>query len=476
MFALSSVFRDFWLPNATTWFYFSLLLAVALFFKFSRLLSVRNWDVVTIFLLVPGILILEDARPTPPQQATAAASLVASFGSGALSGPAVTAAHVAPLAHAHEAVPKSSLVWGYVWLLAGSVYLLVRCLFDLALVQRPALAPNLNFGGLAWLAGTLFICLTAVAFRPDDRSTANPDVRHNGPTAEDADGKVGRESAALELGQRSLEGWGRRAMAVICHLIVISGLIVIGKVHFQDTLAGMAAATFSLMLPYTGHYVPYLLHVWPMALIIWALALYRVPIASGLLLGLAAGTIYFPALLFPLWLSFYWRHGAGRFTLAFAGAAALALAVTGLILVTSDDLGERIREAISVSDWQPWKVPEAEGFWRGVHWAYRIPVFIAFMAFVATTAFWPAPKNLGHVIALSAAILIGIQFWYADRGGEYVLWYLPLLLLLVFRPNLSDRRPPAIAAETDWVANAARTLTRAVAWFFKAPDTLVRVR
>src|SRR5436305_14893525 len=56
------IFLDFNLPNATTWFYFSALLAVALFFKFSRFLSVRNWDVVTIFLLVPGLLILQEAR------------------------------------------------------------------------------------------------------------------------------------------------------------------------------------------------------------------------------------------------------------------------------------------------------------------------------------------------------------------------------------------------------------------------------
>jgi hypothetical protein len=476
MFALSSIFHNFWLPNATTWFYFSLLLAVALFFKFSRLLSVRNWDVVTMFLLVPGILILEDARPAPAQQTVAAASMVAGFGGNALAGPAVMAGNVAPLAHANDAVPKPSLRWGYVWLLCGSAYLLFRCLFDLALVQRPALAPNLNFGGLAWLAGTLFICLTAVAFRPEERNN-NADPRRTVPAPEETDTtKVGRESAALELGQRSFEGWGRRTMAVICHLIVASGLVVIGKLHFQDTLAGMAAATFYLMLPYTGHYVPYLLHVWPMALIVWALALYRLPTVAGLLLGLAAGTIYFPVLLFPLWLSFYWGRGAGRFSLAFVGAAALALGVTGLILLYSDDLGERIREAIALSDWQPWKVPDAEGFWKGVHWAYRIPVFIAFMAFVVTTAFWPAPKNLGHVIALSAAVLIGVQFWYADRGGEYVLWYLPLLLLLVFRPNLSDRRPVPIAGELDWVVSTGRALSRAVGWLFKAPESLVRVR
>src|SRR5437879_4233308 len=60
--APGSTFLDFNLPNATTWFYFSLLLAVALFFKFSRFLSVRNLDVVTLFLLVPGLLLILEAR------------------------------------------------------------------------------------------------------------------------------------------------------------------------------------------------------------------------------------------------------------------------------------------------------------------------------------------------------------------------------------------------------------------------------
>jgi hypothetical protein len=42
----------------------------------------------------------------------------------------------------------------------------------------------------------------------------------------------------------------------------------------------------------------------------------------------------------------------------------------------------------------------------------------------------------------------------------YVLWYLPLLLLLVFRPNLADRRPPVINPESDWLARLGRTLGR----------------
>src|SRR5262245_11949391 len=173
MTASISIFFDFNLPNATTWFYFSFLLAVALFFKFSRLLSVRNWDVVTVFLLVPGLLLVLQARPstTPLEKnpALAVVSLVGTAGGGTLPLPAAGLTSVGGLARATELTSPSLLWLGYLWLLCGSAYLVVRCLFDLALVRRPALPPNLNFGGLAWLGGALFICLVAVAFRHPDR-------------------------------------------------------------------------------------------------------------------------------------------------------------------------------------------------------------------------------------------------------------------------------------------------------------------
>ena len=35
--------------------------------------------------------------------------------------------------------------------------------------------------------------------------------------------------------------------------------------------------------------------------------------------------------------------------------------------------------------------------------------------------------------------MLGTQFWHPYRGGLYMAWYLPLLLLTVFRPNLEDR-------------------------------------
>jgi hypothetical protein len=107
-----------------------------------------------------------------------------------------------------------------------------------------------------------------------------------------------------------------------------------------------------------------------------------------------------------------------------------------------------------------------------VHWAYRIPVFVGYAAFVLITAIWPRPKNLSHLIALTAAILIGIQFWYADQGGVYVLWYLPLLLLLVFRPNLSDRLPPPFEGN-DMLARVSRRVAAVVGRLVWRPRPLV---
>lgn len=490
MLASFPLFLDFNLPNAATWFYFSMLLAVALFFKFARLLSFRNWDILTIFLLVPGLLLLQGSRPntSAPDKhpATAVASTVGGFGGQSLTLPATGLTGVASLARSSEVVPPAARWFGYLWLLCGSAYLLVRCLIDLTLTRRPALAPNLSFGGMAWLAGAMFFCLIAVAFRntdpgppatpPTPVAQVKPTGQQVKPTGQEDVRKVGKESVALDLAQRPFENWVMRLVAVACHLAVAIGLLVMGRWHFQDAASGMAAATFYLMLPYTGHHVGQVHHVWPMALVVWALVLYRTPTFSGLLLGLAAGTIYFPVLLLPLWLSFYRGRGTWRFLASFLLTAGLALAVIGVALWCSDDLTRRVNEAIALSDWQPWKVPNAEGFWTGVHWAYRIPVFIAYLAFVLVTAFWPNPKNLAHLIALSAAVLIGIQFWYADQGGVYVLWYLPLFLLMMFRPNLAERLPLAIQTETDWLYRCGRALGRLGMWLVKLPEPLARVR
>jgi hypothetical protein len=439
----TSIFTAFNLPNAATWFYFSLLLAVALFFKFTRLLSVRNWDVITLFLLAPGLLLLQEAHE--PQT--------------------------------DPARRDTLLLVGYLWLLGGSAYFLGRCLFDLALVRRPALTPNLNLSGMAWLAGALFVCLSTVAVRrPADASTpvGKPSLvedelkRHAAGQVRDLTGVTHDADATF---------WVERGFAIGCHLAIVLALILIGAVHFQNATAGMAAATFYLLLPYTAYHVAQVHHVWPTALILWAVFAYRRPTVSGLLLGLAAGSLFFPLVVVPAWVSFYRGRGAGRFAgaLLLGASASFGLTVTFLYL-DGRELGPTLHAMLNLADWLPWRVPATESIWQGAHWAYRLPVFIVFAVLMLATLFWPTPKNLAQVIALSAACLIGMQFWYADQGGVYVLWYLPLLVLLVFRPNLSDRQPPTINAETDWLCRLGRWLAALARRAVRPPQPLAGVR
>jgi hypothetical protein len=42
-------------------------------------------------------------------------------------------------------------------------------------------------------------------------------------------------------------------------------------------------------------------------------------------------------------------------------------------------------------------------------------------------------------------LTIGVQFWYGRAGGTQVLWFAPLMILVVLRPNfreLEDRIVP----------------------------------
>lgn len=409
-----SIFLDFSLPNAATWFYFSIFLAVAIFFQFSRPFSLRNLDLITLFILVPGFLLLQEAH-----------SLIAD-GKG-------------PRGNAE-------LIAGYAWLLGGTGFWFARALFDLTLVRRPTASTNLTPAGLACVGIALLVALTFVAMRRSEGPSQQAQVgRQPEPIAQVQDQAtviVQKTQPGSDTSPVDLRFLVERSLAMACHGAIVVGLLLIGIRHFQDRTAGLSMAVLYLLVPYTAYNVGQLHHVWPAAFIVWAVYFFRRPVATGWLLGLASGTALVPALLFPLWLGFYSRRGGGRFTAGFLTALGVSVGVTALILWFDGRAGFGLAAALSLPDWQPWRIPMAESIWRQAHWAYRLPIFVLFVAFLLGVAVWPSPKNLSHLIALSAAILLGVQFWHADRGGVYVLWYLPLILLMMFRPNLSSVEPP----------------------------------
>jgi hypothetical protein len=374
----------------------------------------------------------------------------------------------------------------YLWLLLTSAYWLIRCLIDLALVRRPTFQPNLNVGGLGFFGLALLTILSLRMLLPAEQAPAGRTqsvlLERAASAAAQAAEKITPALPPAQAANLDAAFWLRGGIATVCHILVATGLIWIGARHFGDLTSGMAAAVLYILLPYTAYQGWDLHHALPAALLVSAVALYRYPAIAGLCLGAASSLVFFPLVLLPVWFSFYRRRGARRF----AVAVSLVLACAFTYLFLDEELRPQLWSAIGwtngaasansagssslpVANWRAWDPsakPEAEGVWTGLelHYAYRLPIFIAYLALMVVAAFRPAPKNLAHLIALSAALILGIQFWYADSGGIYVLWYLPFLILLLVRPNLAEKYPPTIDPATDWLHRARRW---AVARMFK---------
>jgi hypothetical protein len=221
---------------------------------------------------------------------------------------------------------------------------------------------------------------------------------------------------------------------VLGHLAVVAGLIYVGQRHFDNLWTGVGMAVLYLMLPYTAQFAGRVHHVVPAALLVWMIALYRHPLPAGALLGASIGVLYYPVFLIPLWASFYSRRGWLRFGAGLGGAVALLAGAVALFV--PDRLGVFWEHYTDM--FNPWR-GAGEGLWE--HWypITRLPITVLFCCFAIGMAIWPARKNMGTLLGCSAAVMLGTQFWYPDGGLLMMNWYLPLLLMTIYRPNLEHR-------------------------------------
>ncbi len=122
IFIMSEILVYYERVSPTTWVYLSSLLIIALFFKFNRLWSVRNLDLIGLILLAPGLLFViygQEKEMLGYEQA------------------------------------------GYIWLFIIDGLFLVRMLLDPMMVRRPLLEPNLSVGGMTFLGLSLLVFLMA---------------------------------------------------------------------------------------------------------------------------------------------------------------------------------------------------------------------------------------------------------------------------------------------------------------------------
>jgi hypothetical protein len=500
-----------------TWFYLSSLLTIGLFFKFSRLWSVRNLDLLLLILLAPGLLFIHYGRHMDNRRAEAAADrerVVDPPASGraaedpapvAVSSPTSsespparapaaslgqdsksTGSDRSSAADRDESPPDSSVerprpsmvatkaeppirpdrevtdpgttapttrtrgqgvqFYGYVWLFGAGGLLMIRLLADPTMVRRPLLEPNLSAGGLTFIGCSLFVFLMAnVISRPADKPLVEEPAARSGSTDVDAVGArtLVHEGPGYAI-LASLPNAARKSLSIIAHLAIVVGMVLIGYRHFDNIVMGIGAATLYLMLPYTALMTNEPKHALPAACMVWAVLCYRRPSASGVFLGLAGGMTYYPLFLLPLWVSFYWPRGLVRFLTG----VVTALVALSFVLFSSPDVLQNVRLMFGL---KPPEMENLRGIWdeRLGGWSsyYRIPVLAAFLALACSMALWPAQKNLGTLLSCSAAVLVATQFWHGYDGGTYMAWYLPLVLLTIFRPNLEDRVALTVLAE-----------------------------
>ncbi|MCH2113550.1 MAG: hypothetical protein MK171_01375 [Pirellulales bacterium] len=435
--------------NPTSWAYLSGLLTLALYFKFNRIWSVRNIDLFLVILLAPGLLLVQWARENAGVQAAA----------------------------------TEIEYLGFFWLFSTGGVLLARLLLDSAMVRRPLLEPNLNTPGLIFLGGSLlfFLMANVVTGTPsaDDLSPARraEDVRADGQGAGDphdsfaSDGPgfwfvyslprivirqqvmsagepSGKETPA-DPRQRELmiRQATARVMAILAHVMIVLGMGVIGFRHFGNVSAGIGSAALYLLLPYTALWTGSVQHALPASLLVWAVVFYRHPLLAGMMIGLASGTIYYPAFLLPLWCSFYWQRGVKRFLTGVVLMIALLVATMAFTATSTEHFFAHLLQMFGL------RLPQTTdlgGIWKTWSPYYRLPILATFVALSISFAIWPSQKNLATLISCTAAMMLAAQFWHPYDGGVYIAWYVPLLLLTIFRPNLEDREAATKLTEGWW--------------------------
>ncbi|MDR2169218.1 MAG: DUF2029 domain-containing protein [Planctomycetaceae bacterium] len=226
-------------------------------------------------------------------------------------------------------------------------------------------------------------------------------------------------------------------LSVSVQLLIVLAFIYIGHCHFGNIRTGVACATLYLLLPYTNQMVGRFDHIVPAALVVWAIAIYRRPFCAGILIGSAAALVFYPICLVPLWGSFYWRKGWIRFLIG-TGLAVLVFAI--LLLLSPVSLGSYSDQLIHMFGKSSLRIfSRADGFWNYHDIIYRVPVLACFFAVCFGMLLWPLHKHLATLLSCSTIIMVGTQFWQLHQGGLYIAWFIPLLILTVFRPNLEDR-------------------------------------
>ena len=121
-----------------------------------------------------------------------------------------------------------------------------------------------------------------------------------------------------------------------------------------------------------------------------------------------------------------------------------ALLVTTLLLI-SGDASSFSNKLVTTTNWSVYRLLDdtSTAYDDALSQLYiRIPMAAIFFVMLTAMTVLPRPRNLENLLSNSTSLVVAAQLWYPDDIGRYVLWYLPLLLLIIFRPRLDRLIPP----------------------------------
>jgi hypothetical protein len=476
--ALSEWFQNLG-PNQGGIVWLAVLVTLLVAFDFKNWKSWRNLDLL--LLLAPAFLMIDIIRFSTPSEDAAKLTL-------------------------------AGLV--FLGLFVFSATFFVRAMVGALGRPQPGFVPNLTQGALLVLVVILLACNTLLTLQrnPDDCGLytnlgakrmlergkypyGDPMLRNGAaatygpilylahmpfqlvlPPADPAASAVRKEGKAAATDDPHTYRWppvlATKLALLSFHALGVVALFLIGR-QLGSSRLGLALIALYVGSAYvqgiggerwqiTG--VAFISHIAPAAVTLLAFALRERPLWSGAILAMAAGVLFYPAFLFPLWLGYYFWRKKGW--LAFAASFLSVCLVIGVSVLAFTEAGpnetvlqvihestvghQESKDAYGSSTFSFWGThPRLAGFWQqplipGIH--LLKPAFVVFLVFLGASFFLARGRTVAQFAFLTAAVPIAIQLWKSHAGGTYVEWYLPFLLIGLFGGAQTEAANPETEA------------------------------
>jgi hypothetical protein len=184
-------------------------------------------------------------------------------------------------------------------------------------------------------------------------------------------------------------------------------------------------------------------HIAAAPLILGALLWFGRPALAGVLLGIGAGMLYYPAFLAPLWVGYLWRrHGRRSGLLFLAGFAAVGVVCLIMLITmvapideTESAVAAFFDDTIAQAQFKPGYGNSPLSFWgqypQFASWG-KPTTGVLYCLFCLALGVLPRRIGFERLVALSAAVLVGTQLIASFSGGTYIGFYLAVVILTLF--------------------------------------------